>query len=130
MKSIDTSVIVRFIIVDDADQAQQAREILMAGASVPLTVWLETVWVLASFYKLSRTVIAQSLLAIVDMPNMICAQEAGVRWALGRYSARGKFSDYMHIVSSIGTEGLMTFDKKMTNEAGADSPNVVEWLLR
>ena len=71
MKSIDTSVIVRFIIVDDADQAQQAREILMAGASVPLTVWLETVWVLASFYKLSRTVIAQSLLAIVDMPNMI-----------------------------------------------------------
>ena len=130
MKSLDTSVIVRFIVVDDDQQAQHAREILMAGATVPLSVWLETVWVLTSFYKLSRSAVTQSLLAIIDMPNMICPHESGVRWALARYSERGKFSDYIHIVSSIGTDALMTFDQKMSREAGEEAPNVIEWLVR
>ena len=128
MKSLDTSVIVRFIVIDDDQQAQQARETLKAGGSVPLSVWLETVWVLTSFYKLSRSSVAQSLLAIINMPNMTCPHESGVRWALNRYSERGKLSDYIHIVSSIGTEALMTFDQKMGREAGSNAPNVVEWL--
>lgn len=54
MKSVDTNVLVRFILGDDPEQSAQAEAIVKEGVFVPITVLLELGWVLGSRYGLDR----------------------------------------------------------------------------
>lgn len=62
MIALDTTVVVRIIVDDDPDQVQRAQALLDAHRCVvPITVVLETNWVLEASYQLPVLVVASSL---------------------------------------------------------------------
>ena len=52
MRAIDSNVLVRIIARDDAKQLDAANEFVENGAWVSVLALAETIWVLASVYKL------------------------------------------------------------------------------
>lgn len=74
MKALDTNVLVRFLMDDDANMARRARALLEAthqrGQSflVVTPVLLELIWVLKSTYALARADILDALAALAMMP--------------------------------------------------------------
>ena len=128
MRSVETSVVVRFLVRDTPSQADAAARILREGAFVPLTVLLETAWVLGSHYGQSRDRIARALLALIDMPKVVVAQEPAVRWALERFSRKGDIGDLLNIVAAVETDAILTFDRDMVRHAAPDPPVEVKLL--
>jgi predicted nucleic-acid-binding protein len=61
MIAIDTNLLVRYLLNDDAVQAEKAEALLASGERcfIPITVWLELVWVLEC-YDCSRADIAKA----------------------------------------------------------------------
>ena len=58
VRSIDTNVLARFIVRDQAAQAEAATQILKADVLLTPTVLLETVWLLASRYGMPRPLVS------------------------------------------------------------------------
>jgi len=73
MIAVDTNIIVRFLVRDDEAQAETARQRLKQAEArrerlfVPLLVILETIWVLESAYKKTRSEILD---CVRDMRQM------------------------------------------------------------
>ncbi len=61
MKALDTNIIVRFFVADDQVQTKKVYEIFKSAEIkktplfITILVILETIWVLESVYKISRT---------------------------------------------------------------------------
>ena len=70
MLAVDTNVLVRLIVRDDADQVRSAERFVGKGAWVSHLVLAETLWVLDSVFNLSRdqlVVTVEMLLNHVDL---------------------------------------------------------------
>jgi len=103
---------------DDAVQSPVAHRILQGEIFVPLTVLLETGWVLKSNARLDRTQIAEMLATFVQLPNVQVHDVEGVLAALSAYAKGGDFADHIHLVAAKGVEAFVTFDRGvMANEA-------------
>ncbi|NML10068.1 type II toxin-antitoxin system VapC family toxin [Sphingobium sp. AR-3-1] len=127
MKAVDTNILARAMIRDDANQAGLADSVLASGAYVPLTVFLETAWLLSSRYQLSRSVVADTLIDILDLPNVSVEEGDVVQWAIERYRHGGDIADALHIVASIRADSFVTFDRGVLRKLG-DSPLPIEVL--
>jgi predicted nucleic-acid-binding protein len=74
MIAVDTNIIVRFLVRDDAKQAELVRRRLKQAEEnrerllIPLLVVLETIWVLESAYDKTRAEILDALRAMRQMP--------------------------------------------------------------
>lgn len=74
MKALDTNAVVRFLVKDDEKQAHAIHRILLdvekKGETifVPAPVILETIWVLSSVYKHSRSDIVRALDNLLVLP--------------------------------------------------------------
>lgn len=128
MKAVDTNVLLRALVRNDEAQFAIAVRVLDDGAFVPLTVLLETAWVLRSRYAGGRSEVADRLLALLSLPNVTCEHAVAVQWALLRSRERGDIADLMHVASSIGTTAFVTFDRSIAAAAHPDSPIPVETL--
>lgn len=129
MRSVDTNVVLRFMLGDDEGQSRTAEEIFLGPCYIPLTVLIETGWVLAYSYARSRTQIADGLLALIDQPKVSLENENVVRWALVRYrDDNADLADMIHLVASMRCEQFSTFDRKLPIQAGPDAPVVIETL--
>jgi predicted nucleic-acid-binding protein len=122
LKAVDTNVLVRLVVKDDVAQLSRARAYCSSGVIVPLTVSLESEWVLRSRYKLSREKIVRTLLAFMGNANFHFSKEAGVRWALDRYRAGADFADMIHLVDAHDADGFATFDEDFARDAGNAAP--------
>ena len=127
-KAVDTCVIARVITQDDPVQSPLAVEALRTPCYLTLTVILESVWLLASRYKMNRATIVASLKDIIDAPSMECEQQSLVYWALNRYLEGASIGDMIHLVSAQHQDAMLTFDESMKKEAGPDTPIPVELL--
>jgi predicted nucleic-acid-binding protein len=121
-------VLVRLLVEDDQAQARMARDTLSQGCIISSTVLIEVEWVLRSYYRWPRDVIAEALGEIIDLPT-VTVNSINVRWAIGRFAEGADFADMMHIVSAQGATGFATFDRRVGKDAGPDSPVVVETLI-
>lgn len=128
MKAVDTNVIARALVRDDPHQTAIADRVLGEGVFVPLTVLLETAWLLRSRYRFTRAEVAASLRSLLDMPAVVVDAAAGVEWAIGRLLDRGDFADLLHLVASRGSTEFMTFDTDVEADAGRDAPVAVRTL--
>ena len=128
MKAVDTNVLVRVLMRDVPAQTEAAERALKAGAMIPLTVLLETGWVLGSRYGLSRTDIADALSTVVDLPGIVVPEADAVHWALGRFAKTGDLGDLLHLAASAGATGFQTFDRRFARAAGDTPPLAVETL--
>jgi predicted nucleic-acid-binding protein len=128
VKAVDTNIVARALTQDDPIQSPIADRVLTTGAFIPLTVLLETGWLLRSRYGFSREAIVDMLSTLCELPNVTVDEEDGVRWALAKYATAGDIADLIHLVSARQSSGFVTFDAGVARAAGADSPMPIETL--
>lgn len=126
MIGLDTNVLVRYIMQDDAEQAARATALIEGlSASSPGFVTLvsvvELVWVLSSCYGLNRAQIAQALDLVLRSRQLQVDQSGHVIRALRVFtSGNADFADCLieRIAASAGCMQTMTFDAKAARSAG------------
>ena len=120
MISLDTNVLVRYLVNDDVEQSAAARALastLTAAepAFVGREVLVELVWVLERSYGFSRDAIATTLLDMLSREGIVLETSDDVaRAALGYRRGNADFSDLM-IAAASRREGalpLCTFDRR------------------
>ena len=126
MIGLDTNVLVRYIMQDDAKQTAKATtliESLSAAAPgfITLVSVIELVWVLSACYDLSRAQIAQALEIILRSKQLIVDQAEHVVRALRAFRAgNADFADCLieRMAASAGCAQTMTFDSAAAKTAG------------
>jgi predicted nucleic-acid-binding protein len=116
--ALDTNVVVRFLVADDARQASRSRRILeSAQVFIAASVLLETEWVLRGAYGLVRSDVVRLLRGLLGIPTVQTDDPALLAQAL-EWHARGlDFADALHIAGSAGADHFATFDAKLIKSA-------------
>ena len=123
MIGIDTNVLVRLIADDDLAQSSAANLLRQDNQLfVSLTVVMESEWVLRSAYRWSRRRIADALAILTSLENLDFELVEWVEWAIERYLEGADFADMIHIVANKENARLATFDKRLSKQAGTNSP--------
>ena len=122
MRAVDTNVLLRLIVRDDADQVARAEAFLAQGAWVSLPVLVEVVWVLRSVYGLGRQRIGIVLDMLVEHDRLTLQDEDVVRRACALFARERSagFSDCLivEVARKAGHVPVGTFDKRMTRLDG------------
>ena len=118
MTSLDTNVLVRVITNDDPAQVRAAERLLASeDAFVPVTVLLETGWVLEAIYELDRSVVTRSLRRFLGLPRVHVDQPQRVDQALRWYEDGLDYADAFHLAWSQHADRLATFDRRFVAAA-------------
>jgi predicted nucleic-acid-binding protein len=126
MIGLDTNVLVRYIMQDDAKQAPVATRLVeslspQTPGFVPLVAVVELAWVLSSAYDLNREQLVAAFESVLRAKELV-TERAEVVWKALRacQSANADFADCLIAVSatSAGCEKTMTFDRGAAKSAG------------
>lgn len=129
MKAVDSNVLLRLITGDDPHQEEVALALIDEhDVFVPLTVILETEWVLRSFYRWPRERIAVALAQLDAFDRIKLERADDMLWAVERMRAGADFADMIHIAASGDAAVFATFDTDVVKRAGSGSPRPVETL--
>ncbi len=127
MKALDTNVLVRFLVKDDAEQAQLVYILFKQAEKqkqqlfVPILVVLETIWVLQAVYHIEDHEILAALNDLLLMPVLLFETQPVLHAFIS--AATGKNFDLAdlliaHSASAYPCEGVLTFDKKAAKYSG------------
>ena len=128
MPALDTNVLVRFLVQDDAAQHQTAHQFIARCVAqgqalhIPVTVVLELEWVLRSRYRFAKHSITQALAGLLASKELTFDAEAALEWALHDYShTSADFADCLHtaLAAHAGHSPLWTFDQASAKLQGA-----------
>ncbi len=126
MISLDTNILVRYLVNDDAEQSAAARALASTltaeePAFVCREVLVELVWVLERSCGFSRDAISTTLLDMLSREGIVLETSDDVaRAALGYRRGSADFSDLM-IAAASRREGalpLYTFDRRASRLEG------------
>ena len=127
MLGIDTNVVVRLLITDDAEQARRARKLVQDAVRrdepvlVSLPVLIETEWVLRSRYGLDRAAVTGVFRAALETRELSFEDEPAFEEALVQWqdSACG-FADCLIAAHNrrLGCRATATFDIKAARLPG------------
>jgi predicted nucleic-acid-binding protein len=129
--ALDTNVLVRFLVDDDAAQGARARRLLERAVAdgspvfVPLIVTCEVVRVLTSVYGFTRSQVDDVLDALLRSPQVVFEHSPEVRRAVEAHRAgRGDLADYLIRERALrcGCDVVSTFDKTLLEEPGFAAP--------
>jgi predicted nucleic-acid-binding protein len=122
MRAVDTNVLVRLIVRDDARQAAAAQEFVAVGAWVSHVVLVETLWVLSAVYERSPEQLAAVVEGLLTHESLTLQEPDVVRGALDDFLARPAlgFADclILHAARKAGHEPLGTFDRQFAKLVG------------
>jgi predicted nucleic-acid-binding protein len=131
MRAVDTNVLVRALVRDDAAQAAKAEEILARDeVFVPVTVMLELEWVLRSRYGFTAEKVAQALALLCAMPRVSVGEADAVRHAAARVAKGWDFADALHHALSQGCEDFLSFDEQLIKRSARAVPKAQPPLKR
>ena len=128
MASLDTNVLVRFLVRDDADQAAAATSLIRSAVRkgeplfVPVTVLLELEWVLRSAFGFDKPAVLQALFGLLGSFELAFESEGAIELALAQYErSAADFSDGLHVAlaQQANQSPLWTFDKAAARLDGA-----------
>lgn len=128
MAALDTNVLVRYLVQDDAAQLAAAtkliRKCVSTGQSlfVPTSVTVELEWVLRSTYGFDKGDVVQVLSSLLSTAELVFQDEQALEVALLLFrEGSADFADCVHIAlaSEAGEQPLWTFDKRAAKVAGA-----------
>lgn len=129
MRAIDTNVVVRFLTADDKREAKIARAAIEAGdIFIPVTVLLESEWVLRSGYGFTADQIAAGLTGLAGLPGVSVEEPAALAAALDWTREGMDFADALHLARSQGCAAFLSFDRKLAKIAKNRSAIPVESL--
>lgn len=118
MRAIDTNVVVRLLVADDADQAKAARQIVLGGETfLGVSVVLETEWVLRAGYDFTAPQIVDALRALGGLPGLTMEEPEQVAMALEGLAQGMDFADALHLARSGHCREFVTFDRKLAKRA-------------
>jgi predicted nucleic-acid-binding protein len=123
MLAVDTNVLVRLLVRDDAKQAKAADQFVAKGAWISHLVLAETLWVLESVYERTAAQLTEAVKLLTAHESLVLEDAETVRLALTHYQrkpARG-FSDclVLEIARKAGHLPLGTFDRALARLEGA-----------
>jgi predicted nucleic-acid-binding protein len=116
MIAVDTNVIIRFLVDDNPAEGKRARRLFETHrVLVPESVLLESEWVLRAVYGFSRDEISRAFRALLQLPNVIVDDRAGVMQVFDWFDEGFDFADALHYARSTELE-FKTFDRKFLNK--------------
>ena len=118
MLAIDSNLVVRYLTGDHPEQAERARTIIDGTAVfVPVTVLLETEWVLRSAYGYAPAEVVGALRAFGGLPTVSTEDPDGVSAALDLAAQGMDFADALHVGRSGRCDGFVSFDRRLVKAA-------------
>jgi predicted nucleic-acid-binding protein len=113
--AVDTNVLLRMIVGDDASQMAAAEQLFQDEDIYLLsTVMLETEWVLRSRYGFDRGRIVAALKAVFALPRVSIERAATMAWAVDCYARAGDFADLVHLACvPPDVTAFASFDRKL-----------------
>ncbi len=122
-RAVDTNVVVRFLVGDGSDQALQARAVFEKGVcTIPVSVMLETEWILRSVFEVPQPTIAEALARLLSMKNAKVMDRPAVDQAMKAYRNGLDFADALHVALSDDCKEFVTFDTKLRKKIGQHWP--------
>ena len=122
MHAVDTNLLVRLVVRDDANQVNAAEAFIAKGAWVSHLVLAETLWVLDAVYKRSPAQIANAVSRMLNHRELTLQDADVVALALANFRARPSlgFSDclVLEIARKAGHLPLGTFDRNLAKLGG------------
>lgn len=120
MLAIDTNLIVRYLVGDDAGQAARAKRLIDNNdVFVCTTVLLETQWVLHSVYGFSDEQCANVLAAFAGLERVTLEDPAAAASALAWLKKGLDFADGLHLAKAADCEAFASFDQTFAKAANA-----------
>ena len=128
MIAVDTNVLVRYLVRDDAAQADAARALLERltperPGFICREVVIEVVWVLERAYGFTRAQIADVLVELIATDSIVVEAADDMAGVVYAYREGGVgFADLM-ILAAAEREGagpLYTFDRQFARTSGVD----------
>ena len=124
MRAVDSNVVIRLLVDDDARQVESAERYIASGAWVSILALAEAIWVLATAYHRSADQIRSSVERVLSLKNLTLQDEDVVAAALEHFKARPSlgFSDclLLEIARKAGHLPLGTFDRNLSRLEGAE----------
>ena len=128
MAALDTNVLIRFVVQDDAAQGAAAARLIRSGVQagsalfVPVTVLLELEWVLRSAFGFEKAAVLHALFRLLGSFELGFESESAVEVAVAQYArSSADFADCLHaaLAGQAGEQPLWTFDKAAAKVDGA-----------
>ena len=113
MQLIDANVILRYLLNDNRDMSQKAREVVSSGAYTKPEIIAEVVYVLSGVYQAARSDIQAY---VKEMLRFIrCTERNAVAYAMDVYASTSlDFVDCLLVAyQALNKEAVFTFDKKL-----------------
>lgn len=127
MHAIDTNVLVRCLVDDDAGQGRRARKVVRSGpVYVSLTVLLEAEWVLRDAFEIPRSEVIAQLEGFCALDTVVLASETIIRNAFAWARSGLDFADALHLAQAAGCDAFVTFDRKLNKKAPPDGVRAVQ----
>lgn len=118
MAALDTNVVLRLIVADDARQARAAERLVSAEAcTVAASVLMECEWVLRGSYGLDAALIAASFRDLLALQNIDALDPLLTQQALQGFEAGLEFADALHAAQRRDGERFVTFDRQLARRA-------------
>ncbi len=122
MRAVDTNVLVRLVVRDDADQVRAAEEFVSKGAWVSHLVLAETLWVLDAVFDRSPEQLTTAVDMLLNHKDLTMQDADVIAAALDLYRRRPAigFSDYLvlEIARKAGHVPLGTFHRDLAKLEG------------
>jgi predicted nucleic-acid-binding protein len=128
MPALDTHVLIRYFVQDDAAQPAAARRLVRKCVSeqqtlfVPVTVALELEWVLRSSFDYGKDATIGVLSDLFSAAELSFESDRALEVALEAYrNGTAQFADCLHVAlaAQAGEQPLWTFDKGAARLSGA-----------
>jgi predicted nucleic-acid-binding protein len=131
MKALDTNVLLRLLLADDATQLVAAKKLLSQAQefTCPITVMLELVWVLEA-YDYTVDQVQKALGLLLSLPNFKPAHASELTPALIWYGQGMDFADALHLALRGSASSFVTFDKgfiKLSKKLGLNTRGL-DWV--
>lgn len=119
MIALDTNILARFYVDDPGDPEAAKRlpvayEVIAKHPSlfVPLTVTLESEWVLRAFYRFDAAQVVQVMEHLLGLTNVNVEEAGRVAQATNLLGQGMDFADALHFAASGHCQALYTFDDR------------------
>ena len=128
MPALDTNVLVRYIVLDDASQFAAAKRLISRCVGegltlfVPVTVVLELEGVLRSGFGFGKDDVLLTLSSLLSTAELSFESERALEVALQLFrKGSADFADCLHVAlaTQAGEQPLWTFDKAAARISGA-----------
>jgi predicted nucleic-acid-binding protein len=131
MIGLDTNVLVRFLVEDDAEQTARATRLIERASRsgdalhVSDVVLCEVVWVMQSAYEVTKPEIVRVIASLLRTRQLLFDDADLLVRALDRFAkGKGDFADYViaERASKVGSTHVATFNRALLKESGFALP--------